>query len=79
MEPRTATVSSLTIICPSCDAKTPFRRSDDESGLDSTTWACYACGHAWNGAPLKVYNTGRPTWAVGQGESTESPPPRAAA
>jgi ribosomal protein L37AE/L43A len=50
--------SSVSLVCPRCDEKTPFRRIQDTAS--SVVWTCGACGYDWEASPLKVHNIGHP-------------------
>lgn len=75
--------SGLTLICPACDGRTPFRRVHDDPGTTSVLWTCGSCGFAWDASPLEVHAIGRPPWAADRLDSGRTPasgstPPRAA-
>jgi rubredoxin len=57
----------LTIICPRCGTRTPYRTIHEEPSTASVVWACDPCGFAWNSAPQ-----GRPDSDVGESTSPQA-------
>ena len=55
--------SGLTLICPACGARTPFRRVHDDLGAPSVLWTCDACGFGWGASAPKVRASSSP-WAT---------------
>lgn len=68
--------SGLTLICPACGARTPFRRVHDDPSAPSVLWTCDSCGFGWDASALKVRADSSP-WATATEFSGEDDGPTA--